>query len=109
MITGILSATPKGAFFDTVIQDLQAIAGVETGIDSNNEHLDLPQVHAFNCLKDIFTDARFNTSVERHVSASLELAVHAVESDRYEDLMDRHLRPRIVANLLIAGPFGTAD
>ncbi|KAL8672193.1 MAG: hypothetical protein Q9168_003325 [Polycauliona sp. 1 TL-2023] len=83
MITGILSATPKGTFFDTVIQDLQAIAGVETGIDSNNEHLDLPQVHAFNCLKDIFTDARFNTSVERHVSASLELAVHALESDRW--------------------------
>lgn len=87
MIAGILSATPKGAFFDTVIQDLQAIANVETDIDSKDEHLDLPQVHAFNCLKDIFTDARFNTSVEQHMSASLELAVHALESDRYEVLM----------------------
>lgn len=87
MITGILSATPKGAFFDTVIQDLQTIAHVETDIDSKDEHLDLPQVHAFNCLKDIFTDARFNTAVEQHMSTSLELAVHALESDRYEVLM----------------------
>ncbi|KAI4089386.1 MAG: hypothetical protein LQ339_008555 [Xanthoria mediterranea] len=83
MITGILSATPKGAFFDTVIRDLQAIAQLETDIDSKDEHLDLPQVHAFNCLKDIFTDARFNTAVEQHMSASLELAVHALESDRW--------------------------
>lgn len=87
MITGILSATPKGPFFDTVIRDLQAIAQVETDVDSKDEHLDLPQVHAFNCLKDIFTDARFNTAVEQHMSASLELAVHALESDRYESLM----------------------
>ncbi|KAL8645259.1 MAG: hypothetical protein Q9226_007379 [Calogaya cf. arnoldii] len=83
MITGILSATPKGAFFDTVIQDLQAIAHVNTDKGSEDEQLDLPQVHAFNCLKDIFTDARFNNSVEQHMSASLELGVHALESDRW--------------------------
>ncbi|KAL9001465.1 MAG: hypothetical protein Q9169_000040 [Polycauliona sp. 2 TL-2023] len=83
MITGILSATPKEAFFDTVIQDLQAIARGETDIDSKEVQQSLPQVHAFNCLKDIFTDARFNASVEQHMSTSLELAVHALESDRW--------------------------
>ena len=86
MIIGILSATPKGPFFDTVLKDLQAIAHKNTETDGKNENLDLPQVHAFNSLKDIFTDARFNTSVEQHMCSSLELAVHALESDRYEEL-----------------------
>ncbi|KAL8894426.1 MAG: hypothetical protein Q9192_004333, partial [Flavoplaca navasiana] len=84
MIIGILSATPKGPFFDDVLKDLQAIAHIKTETDGNYENLDLPQVHAFNCLKDIFTDARFNTSVEQHMCSSLELAVHALESDRWE-------------------------
>ncbi|KAL8920823.1 MAG: hypothetical protein Q9172_004329 [Xanthocarpia lactea] len=78
LITGILSATPKGDFFDTVMYDLQAMAHTASDINNTDEHLDLPQVHAFNCLKDIFTDARFNVSVEKHVSASLELAVDAL-------------------------------
>ncbi|KAL8685875.1 MAG: hypothetical protein Q9224_005633, partial [Gallowayella concinna] len=82
MITGILSAEPEGDFFDSVIQELQAIASKETEMHED-ENLRLPQVHALNCLKDIFTDARFNASVEQHMSSSLELAVRSLESERW--------------------------
>ncbi|KAL8776544.1 MAG: hypothetical protein Q9213_008227 [Squamulea squamosa] len=83
MITGILSATPKGNFFNTVIEDLQAVARTVIGTDSEDEQIEMPQVHAFNCLKDIFTDARFNVSVEQHMSASLEIAVNGLDSNRW--------------------------
>ncbi|KAL8686368.1 MAG: hypothetical protein Q9218_007155 [Villophora microphyllina] len=80
MITGILSANLGAGFFDTVIGDLRAIARVNN-IDDDDGRLQLPQVHAFNCLKDIFTDGRFGSLVEQHISSSLELAARALESD----------------------------
>ncbi|KAL8732092.1 MAG: hypothetical protein Q9166_003046 [cf. Caloplaca sp. 2 TL-2023] len=83
MITGILSAKPDGEFFDEAIRNLLAIADTIIDADSKNKQLQLPQVHAFNCLKDISTDARFNNSVEQHMSASLEVAVRALESHRW--------------------------
>ncbi|KAL8734098.1 MAG: hypothetical protein Q9181_003306 [Wetmoreana brouardii] len=83
MITGILSAKLGDEFFSTVVRDLQAIAGAEIKGDTNDEHIQLPQVHAFNCLKDIFTDGRFGGSVQHHMSTSLELAVDALESVRW--------------------------
>ncbi|KAL8811725.1 MAG: hypothetical protein Q9200_001557, partial [Gallowayella weberi] len=82
MITGILSAEPEGDFFDFVIQEVQAIASKEIEMHED-ENLRLPQVHALNCLKDIFTDARFNASVEQHMSSALELAVQGLESARW--------------------------
>ncbi|KAL8696436.1 MAG: hypothetical protein Q9201_007659 [Fulgogasparrea decipioides] len=83
MITGILSAKLGDEFFCTVVQGLQAIAGAEIKVDNKDDHLRLPQVHAFNCLKDIFTDGRFGSSVQHHIPTSLELAVDALESDRW--------------------------
>ena len=83
MITGILAAHPNEGFFDNVIIDLQAIAdtpieGFEVG------EVRLPQVHALNCLKDIFTDARFGPSTERHVADTIDIAVSCFDADRYE-------------------------
>ncbi|KAL8806723.1 MAG: hypothetical protein Q9182_001120 [Xanthomendoza sp. 2 TL-2023] len=71
-----------GDFFDIVIQELQAIASKEIEMHED-ENLRLPQVHALNCLKDIFTDTRFNASVEPHMSSALELAVRSLESARW--------------------------
>lgn len=82
MITSILTAYPEGDFFDSVILDLHAVAdkGADTG--DFDESLRLPQVHGFNCLKDIFTETKFGDSVEGHVSISLEIAVRGLESDQ---------------------------
>ncbi|KAI4198847.1 MAG: hypothetical protein LQ350_004996 [Teloschistes chrysophthalmus] len=68
---------------DTVIRDLQAIAITSANdIDTNEEILQLPQVHAFNCLKDVFTDGRLGSFVEQHMSSSLEIAARALEGYR---------------------------
>lgn len=80
MVTSILAAYPEGPFFDTVIQDLQAIADTAPDNISNDENLQLPQVHALNCLKDVFTETKFGRSVEQHMSVSLEIAVRSLES-----------------------------
>ncbi|KAL9581913.1 MAG: hypothetical protein Q9212_003607 [Teloschistes hypoglaucus] len=69
-------------------RDLQAIANAND-IDSNEGTLQLPQVHAFNCLKDVFTDGRFGSFVEQHMSSSLEIAARALESYRLVFLINR--------------------
>lgn len=83
MITGILAAYPSGDFFNNVVFDLQAIAdGPISGIlDSNDAQL--PQVHALNCLKDIFTNARFGASTEAHVADTVGIAASCLESHEY--------------------------
>lgn len=66
-----------------MIRDLQAIAITSANdIDTNEEILQLPQVHAFNCLKDVFTDGRLGSFVEQHMSSSLEIAARALEGYR---------------------------
>ncbi|KAL8970987.1 MAG: hypothetical protein Q9197_003508 [Variospora fuerteventurae] len=83
MITSILTAYPEGDFFDSVICDLQTVAGKGSGDRDHQNSLRLPQVHGFNCLKDILTETKFGDSVERHVSVSLEIAVRGLESDKW--------------------------
>lgn len=83
MLTSILNAYPEGEFFDTVMRDLQKIADSAPNIKSSNTSIQLPQVHAFNCLKDIFTDSKFGESVEKHMPTSLDIAVRGLESDQW--------------------------
>ena len=82
MITSILTAYPEGPFFDSIVTDLQAIADTNFDTGSFVMNLQLPQVHAFNCLKDIFTETKFGKSVEPHMSISLEIAVRGLENDQ---------------------------
>ncbi|KAL8949925.1 MAG: hypothetical protein Q9222_004014 [Ikaeria aurantiellina] len=83
MITGIMLARIGTNFFDNVIRELQRIADASyDGVCRDND-VQIPQVHAFNCLKDIFTDGRFDSSVGKHMSASLELAARGLESNSW--------------------------
>ncbi len=81
MLTGILVAYPSGSFFDDVILDLQSIADAPTKVAASLAELRLPQVHALNCLKDIFTNSRFGVSTEGHVDLCLGIAVSSLEND----------------------------
>lgn len=81
MMTGILAACKSSSFFDTVVLDLQAIADAETEASQEPFYLRLPQVHALNCLKDIFIDSRFGSSTERHTATSLAIAISSLECD----------------------------
>lgn len=82
IITGILAAYPGDIFFDGVIVDLQAMADAPIGADLGS----LPQVHALNCLKDIFTDTRFRLSTEIYVADTLEIAASCLKSQMYDYL-----------------------
>ena len=81
MITGILTAYPVGQFFDEVVLDLQAIADTPIQETPSIEELRLPQIHALNCLKDIFSDTRFGTSTELHAADTLDIAASCLENE----------------------------
>ncbi|KAB2578407.1 Uncharacterized protein DBV05_g3058 [Lasiodiplodia theobromae] len=79
LITGILSAAPESTLFARVISDLQAEA-VQEGQDKNIEGSHLPQVHALNCLKDVFTNTKLALASEPYVAEGLSLAGGRLES-----------------------------
>lgn len=81
MITGILAAYPGGTFFDNVILDLQAIADAPVYRTSDDEEVRLPQVHALNCMKDVFTSTRLGPATEPHLVTTLEIAVECLENN----------------------------
>ena len=63
--------------------DLQAIADAPLTVFEEFENIRLPQVHALNCLKDIFTDAILGPASEPHVAMALEIAAGCLESELY--------------------------
>ena len=80
MITGILAAHPVSDYHVKVIFDLQAIADEPVPATNGEKEMRLPQVHALNCLRDVFTDTRLGPATERHVSDTLEIAASCIES-----------------------------
>lgn len=83
MITGVLAAHAGGDFFNNAVLDLQAIA--DTPVQEANDvgEVRLPQVHALNCLKDIFADTRLGPSTEPYVADSLDIAACCLDSAAY--------------------------
>ena len=81
MITGILTAFPTGEFFDGVIVDLQAIADAPTEFAIGVEEGRMPQVHALNCLKDVFTTTHLGSATEPYINVTLEISAGCLESD----------------------------
>lgn len=79
MITGILAAYPTCGFFDEVMLGLQSIADMPVSETLCMGDPCLPQVHALNCLKDIFSDARFGSSSELHAAKVLDIAARCLE------------------------------
>ena len=104
MITGVLAAYPGDKFFDDVVMDLQNLANAPVGADLGS----LPQVHALNCLKDIFTDARFGPSTEISVADTLDIAAACLESQMYEppEFLTKHT---MMSDMLLDGTYATVD
>ncbi|EEY20614.1 conserved hypothetical protein [Verticillium alfalfae VaMs.102] len=82
MITGILSADAESPSFDRVIADLTEVAQREARV-TKTDGSNLPQVHALNCLKDIFKSAHLAQmgKVERHIPECLELAAGCLKAE----------------------------
>ena len=79
------------------------MANAPVGADSGA----LPQVHALNCLKDIFTDARFGLSTEKYVADALETAASCLESPMYDHCFILHERS-VISDKIIDGTYAIA-
>ncbi|KAJ2965827.1 hypothetical protein NQ176_g10433 [Zarea fungicola] len=79
LITGVLSANATNPSFDSVMETLMRIASIEAQVTEIDE-TQLPQVHAYNCLKEIFKNSLL-TSIgnksEAYLPQCLELAASA--------------------------------
>lgn len=82
-MTGILSANAAQPSFDDVMQQLLSIARIEARV-SETDGSKLPQVHAYNCLKDIFKNSLLTSmgnKSEKYLPECLELAASGLRSE----------------------------
>ena len=100
----MLAAYSGDKFFDDMVVNLQTMANASVGADVGS----LPQVHALNCLKDIFTDARFGSGTEIYVADTLDIAASCLENQMYDrlELLYKHT---VMSNMLSDGTYATVD
>ncbi|KAH8673677.1 putative death-receptor fusion protein-domain-containing protein [Xylariales sp. PMI_506] len=80
LIVGILSANADEPSFETVLQNLQAI-GRQPAHISETDGSNLPQVHALNCIKDIFKSSYLSKRADLYLTDCLELAASSLKSE----------------------------
>ncbi|CAK7204368.1 hypothetical protein SEUCBS139899_007124 [Sporothrix eucalyptigena] len=84
LFSGILASsnTSQPGFFDDAIRTACAIA--QEPVDFEGRAADgsrLPQVHAFNCLRDVFRSSLLSKRAERLLPECLQLAANSLRSD----------------------------
>ncbi|KPM36837.1 hypothetical protein AK830_g9727 [Neonectria ditissima] len=83
MMTGVLSANASSPSFEQVMAKLMETASMQARV-SETDGTNLPQVHAYNCLKDIFKSS-YLTAVgnksEKYLLQCLELAANGLKSE----------------------------
>ncbi|KAM4054760.1 putative death-receptor fusion protein [Hirsutella rhossiliensis] len=83
MMTGVLSANALHPSFQHVVEKLIDIAGKKARV-SETDGSNLPQVHAYNCLKDIFKNSMLTSmgnKSEEYLPQCLELAASGLRSE----------------------------
>ncbi|KAM5351554.1 hypothetical protein ACJ41O_004277 [Fusarium nematophilum] len=83
MMTGVLSANAGNPSFEQVMTKLMEIAGEEAHV-SETDGSNLPQVHAYNCLKEIFKSSyltAIGNKSEKFLPQCLELAANGLKSE----------------------------
>ncbi|PRT56228.1 hypothetical protein B9G98_03848 [Wickerhamiella sorbophila] len=82
LVTSILVSHPKPLepAVDRVMDRLFEIANIPIPISTEESKLDLPQVHAFNCIKATLWESLLTKPTARHVERALVLAIMAFTS-----------------------------
>ncbi|RAL13849.1 THADA/TRM732 family protein [Aspergillus homomorphus CBS 101889] len=80
LVVGILSSNPGGPLFQQVIQELHEISHLPAQHDKTRQDVPLPQVHAMNCLKDIFTNTKLGPHTEPFIMPALHLSAERLGS-----------------------------
>ena len=80
-MSALLAAEPQqgGKLFPRAMKDLVAETLVEAQ-SANIEESRLPQVHALNCIKEIFTTSKLSVASEAYIGQGLELAAKTLNS-----------------------------
>lgn len=80
LITGLLSANASSPSFQEVIRTLQDIAR-KPALVSETDGTNLPQVHAFNCLKEVFKSSLLSKKAELYLPECLQLATNSLKAE----------------------------
>jgi hypothetical protein len=78
IMIGIVCADPEGPRFKKAIERLQQVATTKLPGKTTKS---LPQVHALNCLKSIFTTSSLGTYCEPYVASTITLAGNSLTSE----------------------------
>ncbi|CAG8398747.1 unnamed protein product [Penicillium salamii] len=80
MVTGIVGSDPGTPFFKEALDELHEISYLSVEYDKERQYLELPQVHAINCLKDIFTNNKLGPYTESFIMKALTLSADRLGS-----------------------------
>ncbi|KAJ5613334.1 hypothetical protein N7510_006528 [Penicillium lagena] len=80
LVTGILCSDPATTFFKEAMEELHDISRLPVEYDKDQQYLELPQVHAMNCLKDIFTSTKLGQYSEPFIMSALTLSAERLGS-----------------------------
>ncbi|RFU34981.1 hypothetical protein B7463_g1379, partial [Scytalidium lignicola] len=80
LITGILSASAQKPAFDEVMTELKCIARRQHRLTGKDE-THLPQVHAMNCMKEIFKSSTLGKRADGYIAECLEIAAESLNSE----------------------------
>jgi hypothetical protein len=80
MVVAILAPYTADKFFEDTIIELQAVATLPPDLNEEATSRRLPQVHALNCIKEIFTNSRLAATTEAHLSHTIMIAVACLEN-----------------------------
>lgn len=80
LMTGILTSHAKSPSFETVLRTLTQIAAAPARV-ADTDGSNLPQVHAFNCIKEIFKSSLLSKHAETFLAECLQLATSSLKSE----------------------------
>ena len=79
---GILSADIDGPFHQHAFTDLMNEAQLQAPQPERNDENKLPQVHALNCLKDLFMCASIPSNA--YITSALKIAAASISSQMWD-------------------------
>ncbi|KAL3463956.1 putative death-receptor fusion protein-domain-containing protein [Aspergillus heterothallicus] len=80
LIAGILLSNPGGPLFQQVVRELQDVAHLPAQLDVRSQTVELPQVHAMNCLREVYNNARLGPHTESFIMPALNLSAERMGS-----------------------------
>ncbi|KAH7041120.1 putative death-receptor fusion protein-domain-containing protein [Microdochium trichocladiopsis] len=80
LIVGVLSSNAEEPSFHDVVRELQRISRRPARV-AETDGSNLSQVHALNCLKDIFKSSYLSKKAEPYLTECLELAAECLKSE----------------------------